>query len=54
MKGYSGGGEREEEGSTLCWGDGGESLARSLSGVRTMLKPQMAACEDYANKAKGR
>lgn len=42
------------EGSTLCWGDGGESPARSLSGVRTMLKPQMAACEDYANKAKGR
>lgn len=54
MKGYSGGGEGGREGSTLCWGDGGESPARSLSGVRTMLKPQMAACEDYANKAKGR
>lgn len=32
----------------------GESPESSLSGVRTMLKPQMAACEDYANKAGGR
>lgn len=32
----------------------GKSIERSLSGVRTMLKPQMAACEDYANKARGR
>lgn len=32
----------------------GKSPQRSLSGVRTMLKPQMAACEDYANKARGR
>lgn len=32
----------------------GKSPERSLSGVRTMLKPQMAACEDYANRARGR
>lgn len=43
------------EAAVPCAGEmEGKSPERSLSGVRTMLKPQMAACEDYANKARGR
>lgn len=32
----------------------GKPQKRSPCGVRTMLKLQMAACEDYAKKAKSR
>lgn len=45
---------RGEGGSALCWGDMGKTPERSSCGVRTMLKLQMAACEDYAKKAKSR
>lgn len=47
---------REEEREAVpCVGETrGKPPERSLCGVRTMLKLQMAACEDYAKKKKSR
>ena len=46
-------GEEEWE-AVPCAGEMGKTPERSLCGVRSMLKLVMAACDDYAKRAKSR